>query len=161
IAAYRTGLRLEPVEVDEAARHWANYRATVERQGETRLAVKPLVDFFALRALGHAARQGAPMQVHTGYGDPDLDLPQAHPLHLRPVLEDPQYRGAKMVLLHAAYPYTGEGAYLAAVYPQVYLDISTSLPPLGSDVLLTVIRQALGIAPASKLLLCSDGARIP
>jgi hypothetical protein len=161
IAAYRSGLRLAPVGREDAAREWHAYRRAVLRQGRVRLTGKPLVDFFALRALAHANRQGVPVQVHTGYGDPDLDLREATPLHLRPVLEEPAYRGARVVLLHGAYPYTREAAFLAAVYPQVYLDLSTALPPLGAAELRWMAGVALAVAPASKLLLSSDGARIP
>ncbi|MGI8913271.1 MAG: amidohydrolase family protein [Chloroflexota bacterium] len=161
IAAYRSGLRLAPVTLAVAAGAWLPLRATAQATGKVRIAAKPVIDFFALRALRHAARQGLVVQFHTGYGDPDLDLREATPLHLRPVLEDPAYRDAVFVLLHGAYPYTREAAYLAAVYPQVYLDVSTSLPPLGSAEIEAMLSQALAVAPVSKVLLSSDGARIP
>lgn len=161
IAAYRSGLRLAPVHEADAAAAWLPLREQAIHTGSVRIASKPVVDFFALRAIAHAARQGAPVQIHTGYGDPDLDLREANPLHLRPVLEEAAYRGANLVLLHGAYPYTREAAYLAAVYPQVYLDVSTSLPPLGATELIATLSQALAVAPASKLLLSSDAARIP
>jgi predicted TIM-barrel fold metal-dependent hydrolase len=161
IAAYRSGLRLAPVSAREAAQAWESVGLEARRVAKVRLEAKPLIDFFALRALGHAARQGMVLQVHTGYGDPDLDLREANPLHLRPVLEEVAYRGAAIVLLHGAYPYTREAAFLAAVYPHVYLDISTALPPLGASELAAMLGQALAVAPASKLLLSSDGARIP
>lgn len=161
IAAYRTGLRLEAASPRDAEGAWDAWRRKAGAAGRARLARKPVVDFFALRAIDHAARQGLAVQFHTGYGDPDLDLREANPLHLRPVIEDARYRGAKLVLLHAAYPYTREAAYLAAVYPHVYLDVSTALPPLGTAELVGAIDQALGVAPASKLLLSTDAARIP
>ncbi len=44
--------------------------------------------------------------------------------YLRRVLEHRPYRGMPVVLLHECYPYTRQGGYLAAVYENVYLDLS-------------------------------------
>lgn len=161
IAAYRTGLNIEPVAETAAETAFNDVRAVAMRHGSIRLTSKPLVDFFVWRALGHAAAQGIPFQFHTGYGDPDLDLRLANPLHLRPLFEAEALSDAPIVLLHASYPYTREAAYLAAVYPNAYLDISFSLPPLDRLQLTEALAAALGTAPASKLLCSSDGACIP
>jgi hypothetical protein len=160
IAAYRSDLRIEDVDPEQARGVWEGIR---EYQGGDgwRLTEKALVDFFVLRGLELASRQQIPVQFHCGYGDPDLDLREATPLHLRPVLEDAAFRDAPIVLLHGAYPFTAEAAYLAAVYPNVYLDISAVLPPLGLKELTRMISVALSVAPASKLLLSTDAARIP
>lgn len=66
-----------------------------------------------------------------------------------------------MILLHACYPYTREGGYLAAVYEHVYLDLSYGIPLLGNSEMLAFTRVAFGIAPVSKLLYSSDGVGIP
>ncbi|HZS93405.1 MAG TPA: amidohydrolase family protein [Chloroflexota bacterium] len=159
IAAYRTGLAIEnPTDVDAAAA-LDTVRKSTERP--LRLTDKTLIDYFVHRALAFAAREGMPVQFHTGYGDPDLDLRLANPLHLRPLFEDQRYRDAPIVMLHASYPFTAEAAFLAAVYPNAYLDIAYSLPPLGYYPLLRATSTALGTAPASKILASSDGARIP
>ena len=50
-----------------------------------RLSSKPVIDYFVVRALRFAAPRAWPLQFHTGYGDPDLDLRLANPLHLRPL----------------------------------------------------------------------------
>ena len=60
------------------------------------------------------------MQIHTGFGDKDLDLRLSSPLHLRRVLEDPAFAALKLVLLHASYPFCREAGYLANVYAQVW-----------------------------------------
>jgi predicted TIM-barrel fold metal-dependent hydrolase len=84
-----------------------------------------------------------------------------NPLHLRAVLEQPEYRGMPVVLLHECYPYTREGGYLSAVYENVYLDLSYGIPLLGYGELLSFTREALGVAPISKLLYGSDGIGVP
>jgi hypothetical protein len=161
IAAYRTGLAIEPVSAREAEAAFGPVRRTAEDQGSLRLTSKPLIDFFVLRALGHAAAAEMPVQFHTGYGDPDLDLRLSNPLHLRAIFEDPTLASAPIVLLHESYPYTAEAAYLAVTYPNAYLDIAYTLPPLDRLELIRVTGIALGAAPASKILVSSDGVGIP
>ena len=98
------------------------------------------------------------MQLHAGYGDPDIDLRLANPLELRWLLESGAANGVPLVLLHGAYPYAREGAWLAAVYPHVYLDVATCIPPLGFAALVDTWREALAIAPVSRLQASSDAA---
>jgi uncharacterized protein len=66
-----------------------------------------------------------------------------------------------VVLLHECYPYTRQGGYLAAVYQHVYLDLSYGIPLLGYGEMLSFTRQALGVAPSSKLMYSSDGIGVP
>lgn len=160
IAAYRTGLAIEEVGEDEAARAFGPVRQEAE-SGALRLRSKPLIDFFLRRALRHAADQHLPIQFHTGYGDPDLDLRLANPLHLRPIFEDPSLADVAIILLHESYPYTAEAAYLAVSYPNAYLDLAFTLPPLDRFELLRVTRIALGAAPGGKIMVSSDGVGIP
>jgi len=161
IAAYRSGLRLAHVSWDTAEEAWNGRLDKVATGGPVRIDTKSIVDFFAIRALEHASDQQAPFQIHAGLGDPDLDLLEANPLHLRWVFENQRFRGAKIVILHGAYPYAREAAYLASVYPNAFLDISTALPPLGMREIESTIREAIAVAPLSKLMFSSDAARIP
>ncbi|HET8839981.1 MAG TPA: amidohydrolase family protein, partial [Ktedonobacteraceae bacterium] len=69
--------------------------------------------------------------------------------------------GMQVVLLHESYPYTQLGAYLAAVYPQVYFDLSYTIPFVERLEMLAFTRQALSVAPASKLMYSSDGIHLP
>jgi len=66
-----------------------------------------------------------------------------------------------VVLLHECYPYTREGGYLAAVYENVYLYLSSGIPFLGYGEMLSYTRAALGVAPISKLMYSSDGIGVP
>jgi hypothetical protein len=163
IAAYRSGLeiRMWPRDEVEVAFTWARER--VAREGGMRLGPddKPLLDALLHVTFAEAARQEVPVQFHVGYGDTDADLLRANPLLLRAVLEEPAYRGMPVVLLHECYPYTREGAYLAAVYEHVYLDLSYGIPFLGRGEMLAYTRAAVGIAPLSKLLYSSDGVGVP
>ena len=53
------------------------------------------------------------------FGDKDLQLELANPLHLRAILEDPLFAESRIVLLHGSYPFMREASYLASVYAQV------------------------------------------
>jgi predicted TIM-barrel fold metal-dependent hydrolase len=160
IVAYRTGLDVREW-TEEAAE--ASFREFRRSAGErtARLAHKPLLDTLLHAAFVEAARQEVPVQFHVGYGDADTDLLLGNPLHLRAVLERADYRGMPVVLLHECYPYTREGGYLAAVYENVYLDLSYGIPLLGYGEMLSFTREALGVAPISKLLYSSDGTGVP
>src|SRR3712207_6301251 len=160
IAAYRTGLDIQEWTDEEAEASLGEFRRAAG-EGSARLAHKPLLDTLLHVALAGAARQEIPVQFHVGYGDADTSLLLGNPLHLRAVLERSDYRGIPVVLLHECYPYTREGGYLAAVYENVYLDLSYGIPLLGYGEMLSFTREALGVAPVSKLLYSSDGITVP
>ena len=160
MVAYRTGLDLREWPREEAELSFREYRRDVEA-GSARLVHKPLLDTLLHVAFTEAARQEVPVQFHVGYGDADTDLLLGNPLYLRPVLQRPDYRGMPVVLLHECYPYTRQGGYLAAVYENAYLDLSYGIPLLGYGEMLSFTRQALGVAPSSKLLYSSDGIGVP
>ena len=160
VAAYRTGLDIQEWPQEEAEQSLAEYRRAA-RASPARLLHKPLLDTLLHVAFAEAARQEVPVQFHVGYGDADTDLLLGNPLYLRRVLQRPDYRGMPLVLLHECYPYTRQGGYLAAVYENVYLDLSYGIPLLGYSEMLSFTRQALGVAPSSKLMYSSDGIGVP
>ncbi len=159
IVAYRSGLAVAPWPMDavHAAYETAMTRASA---GSMRLVEKPLLDTLVLTTLGIARRLRRPVQVHTGFGDPDIDLPTANPSLLRPVLENPEHADVTVVLLHMAYPYVREAAFMTAAWPQVYLDLSLALPFLGAGAV-APLTEILSLAPASKLLYGSDLSALP
>jgi predicted TIM-barrel fold metal-dependent hydrolase len=161
IVAYRTGLNIRTWETSYAEIAFAEARREVQEKGSLRLAHKPLLDTLLHVTFTEAARQELPMQFHTGYGDTDADMLLANPLHLRAVLEQGKYRAMPVVILHESYPYTRQGAYLAAVYENVYLDLSYGIPLLGYNEMIEFTRAAFDVAPFSKLLYSSDGVGLP
>jgi predicted TIM-barrel fold metal-dependent hydrolase len=126
-----------------------------------RLAARPLNDWVVHVALESAARLGIPIQFHTGFGDPDLDLRLANPLHLRPVLENPAFRAAPVVLLHAGYPFVREAGFLAAVYPQVHVDFGLAVPLLSRAGMRFAVAGLLEQSPLSKVMASTDAHLIP
>jgi len=161
IVAYRTGLNISQWSKDEAAASFAMARAKAVKEGRLRIAHKPLLDYLLHTAFRKASEQGLSVQFHTGYGDSDTDMRLGNPLHLRDVLEQADYRSMQVVLLHESYPYCQLGAYLAAIYPHVYFDLSYTIPFVDKLEMLAFTRQALGVAPASKLMFSTDGINVP
>ena len=160
IIAYRTGLAVKATSRDDAVAAFGPLKERARRDGRVRLAAKPLNDYLLVRALEIAQRQGLPVQFHTGFGDADLDLREANPLHLRPLLESGRYASVPFVLLHASYPYVRELGYLAAIYPNVYADVGLAVPHLAAEVP-AMLRQLLGLAPTTKVVYSSDASQIP
>ncbi len=161
IVAYRTGLNVSQWTKDEAAASFAVARAKAVQSGQLRIAHKPLLDYLLHIAFSKAAEQGLPVQFHTGYGDSDTDMRLGNPLNLRDVLERSDYQTMQVVLLHESYPYCQLGAYLASIYPHVYFDLSYTIPFVEKLEMLAFTRQAISVAPASKLMYSSDSVRIP
>src|SRR5262249_15224665 len=128
IVAYRSGLDVRRWTEDECVAADSGALAAVARGGRPRLIEKPVLDRLVEMTLDIAAQTGRPLQIHTGFGDPDIDLVRANPVLLRTVLEDPRWPQTRLVLLHMAYPYTREAAFMTAVWPQVHLDLSLALP---------------------------------
>ncbi len=111
-----------------------------------------------LAALEANEATGAPLpvQVHTGFGDSDLFLPRVDPSYLKPLVE--RFRETVFVLLHC-YPFVREAGWLAHVYANVFLDVSLTIPHVARPA--EAVREALELAPVSKLLYASDAARTP
>jgi hypothetical protein len=113
---------------------------------------------FVLEALEANEETGAPLpvQVHCGFGDSDLNLPRADPTHLKPVLD--RFRKTPFVLLHC-YPFVRQAGWLAHVYGNVWFDLSLTIPLVSRPG--EMVREALELAPVSKLLYASDASRTP
>jgi uncharacterized protein len=161
IVAYRTGLDIRTWTIGDVEEAFTVARREVQEKGSIRLAHKPLLDSLLHVTFEEAARQELPIQFHTGYGDADADMLLANPLHLRAVLERKEYRAMPVVLLHESYPYTRQGAYLATIYENAYLDLSYGIPFLGYHEMLEFTRAAFSVAPYSKLLYSSDAVGVP
>ena len=62
------------------------------------------------------------------------------------------------MLLHC-YPFVREAGWLAHVYGNVHFDLSLTIPHVSRPA--EALREALELAPVSKLLYASDAARTP
>jgi predicted TIM-barrel fold metal-dependent hydrolase len=160
IAAYRTGLDLGQPSAGEVERAYSAVRRAAAPGRPPRLAAKPLIDAMLWAVLPVAASTRTPVQFHTGFGDPDLDLRLASPLHLRPLFEARALAGLRVVCLHC-YPYVREAGYLASVYPGAHVDLGLTVPYASVHAMGTALHEALHLAPVTKVLLSTDAQRTP
>ncbi len=169
IVAYRTGLAVQPPDRIAASRAFDELKRGSDSAGLMRrikvpydqaAAAKRLRDHWVWNALELSLELDVPMQIHAGMGDQDLDIETARPGLLTHVFRDQRLRHARIVLLHGAYPFHEEAAYLVEVFPNVHLDLSEHNLFLGPEVE-PVLRAVLALAPASKLLFGTDAYGSP
>jgi predicted TIM-barrel fold metal-dependent hydrolase len=151
IIAYRSGFgidlsRPDKARVRDAASRWIDAAGP----GRPRL-VDPVLLSFGLHA---ATQAGLPIQVHTGYGDRDLDLDKANPLLLLDFLREPQVAQVPVLLLHC-YPYQREAGYLAQAFTNVYFDVGLGVNYVGAASP-TLVAESLELAPFAKQMYSSD-----
>jgi uncharacterized protein len=156
VLAYRAGLdvdphRPDPAEVAAAASAWLPRRA---RDRE------PLRDPVLLRhGLWAGLDTGLPLQLHSGFGDPDEDLHRADPALLVGLARLVEPLGVPLMLLHT-YPYHRQAAWMAQVFSCVHADVSLAVPYVGSRAP-EVIAEVLELAPFGKVLYASDAYGLP
>jgi uncharacterized protein len=160
IIAYRTGLEIMRHDSTSLERAYSSLKYSAQPGIAPRVNDKALLDEMVWLGLRIAAETGLPVQFHTGYGDPDLDLRLANPLHLRPIFEAPELAGLRVVMLHC-YPFVREAGYLASVYPGAFMDLGLTIPYMSSHAMLTSAREALHLAPITKILFSTDASRTP
>ena len=157
IAAYRTGLDLDPIrpsdtEVEVAA---ANWLSAVRKEAVVRLVDRTLIRFLTWTALD----LGGPLQLHVGYGDADVNLRQCDPLLLTPLLRATAGLGVPVMLLHN-YPFHRSAGYLAQIFDHAFVDVSLALHNVGLRASV-IVAELLELAPFGSVLFSSDACGLP
>jgi predicted TIM-barrel fold metal-dependent hydrolase len=152
IAAYRCGFDIDPSrpspdEVADAVQQW---RRSTPTGTPLRLSDPVLVRHGWWEAIERAV----PIQLHVGYGDPDVDLHRCNPLLLTDLLRLARGSGASFMLLHC-YPFHREAGYLAHVFEHVYCDVGLAVTYTGAQSA-QVIAESLELTPFGKALFSSD-----
>ncbi|MDX2006934.1 MAG: amidohydrolase family protein [Meiothermus sp.] len=160
VVAGRSGLEIARHNLVEIERAYSELRRSTQLEQSPLIRSKPLLDAMLWQALRVAQDNGKVVQFQAGLGGPDLDLRLANPLHLRGVLEAPDLRGVKIVLLHS-YPFGREAGYLASLYPNVYLDVGLGIPRASTAGMQATLEEALHLAPVGKILFSTGGAYTP
>jgi predicted TIM-barrel fold metal-dependent hydrolase len=160
IVAYRAGFAFDPSppsreEVVEAAGGWLR---EIE-EGRWRLTDPVLLRFGIWAGAEVARERGLPLQVHSGFGDPDLRIHEANPTLLTDLIRSLGKLPVNVVFLHC-YPYHREAGYLAAVFPHVYFDVGSALNYTGPSAR-NLLAEALEVAPFTKQLFSSDAFGVP
>lgn len=156
VAAYRVGFDLDPsrpsgADVRDAAARWIGRTA-----GRTPRLDDPVLTRHLLWC---AVDTGRPIQLHVGFGDRDIRLHRTNPALLTDFLHA-MGSSPPVMLLHC-YPFQREASYLAAVFPQVHLDVGLTLSYVGPAAARRVLAEALELAPFAKVLYSSDAFGLP
>eukprot|EP01135_Chromosphaera_perkinsii_P005770 Nk52_evm13s360 gene=Nk52_evmTU13s360 len=163
IICYRSGLEIDPQvsSLDAQFGLDSTLKEFKAGNGPLRLANKNVLDYFFCITLRVASKLNLPVQLHTGFGDNDLDLRFSNPCCLRAVLEHSDFENAKLVLLHASYPYSKEAGYLAMAYKQVYVDFGLAIPYLSVSGMRVALSELFELSPISKILFSTDAHFFP
>lgn len=155
IVAYRAGFALDwtrpaDAQVAAAASAWVDAADAAGAGAAARVTDPVLLRFGLFTALD----RGLPIQLHVGFGDRDIDLRSANPLHLRDFLFAAESADVPVLLLHC-YPFEREAGYLAQAFTTVYLDAGLAINYAGarSD---AIVARTLEMAPFTKVLYSSD-----
>lgn len=152
VVAYRYGFDFDPTrpsrsEVRDAADRWL---ADIHAGGTPRVS-DPVLHRMALYT---ACETGKPIQLHVGFGDPDIDLRRCDPALLMTWLKHIEGSGSAIMLLHC-YPFHRNAGYLAHVFPHVYIDVGLAINYSGAASP-HIIRESMEMAPFTRVLYSSD-----
>ena len=159
VIAYRSGLDIKKVTEGEAQK---DFDARADQMMWFGPYVKNLRDFLIRRALVKSIDLQVPFLIHAGLGDTDIVASRCNPALLTDLLKDEEILPATVVLIHGGFPYTYEAGWLANVLPNVYFELSSSLPPyLEPPVGARRFGEVLQWVPLVKLVYGSDSSDFP
>ncbi len=160
IVAYRTTFRIDQTApsvaaVIEAAGTWFNASA-----GRRPRLADPVVIRHGLWTAAEICRERhLPLQLHVGFGDPDVYMHACDPTHFTDFLRSMETWQVPVTLLHN-YPFIREAAWLSEVFQNVYFDAGVILNFAGPSNV-RIMREALEIGPFTKQLYSSDAFGLP
>lgn len=162
VTAYRTGLDVKQVSETEALRTFREYKNGDYESEWFGPRLKPVRDFFLCRTAELSAKLGSFIQIHTGVGDTDIIADKCDPLLLKDFLKTEAVSKVPIILIHGGFPFTKQAAWLANVFPNVYFELSTPLPPIFIPALSRGrYREVLEMVPATRIVYGSDAIEIP
>ena len=151
-AAYLRPLDFDKVDRSAAARVYSQFRAKGAPPDDQ---YKILQDYLFRYIAGECGRLGMAVHIHTMAGAGSyFDVEGANPLRLESVLNDPDLRKTKFVMLHGGWPFIGEITALLEK-PNAWLDFSAQSLMLPPATLAHNLRQWLEWVP-EKVLFGTD-----
>ena len=131
----------------------AGFRSRVERP------FRPLEDHMFHHLIGLAAGHGVPVQIHTGLhaGNGNF-IENSKPTHLTNLFF--LFPQVQFDLFHMSYPYQGEAAAIAKVFPNVYVDLCWAhiISPSASR---RALHEFLDTVPSNKIFGYGGDYRYP
>ena len=151
-AAYLRSLQFDKVERSAAGAIYARFAA---KGAAAEAEYKPLQDFLFRYIAAECGRLGMAVHIHTNAGAGGyFHVGGANPLLLESVLNDPDLRKTKFVMLHGGWPFTREITALLTK-PNAWLDFSAQDLALEPAALAANLREWLEYVP-EKVLFATD-----
>ena len=156
IVAYRVTFAIDQTpptkkEIKAGTERW--FKAS-EKAGKFRLDDVDIVR-HGLWAGGELCRDHKlPLQIHVGFGDPDIYMHACDPTHFTDYLRAMEAWEVPCTLLHN-YPFQREAAWLAEIFQNVYYDVGVILNFAGPQAA-DILGEALEMGPFYKQLYSSD-----
>lgn len=160
IVAYRTTFMIEqtapsPADVAQRAGEWL--RAA---EGRRPRIADPVLIRHGLWAAAELCRERRfPLQLHVGFGDPDVYMHACDPTHFTDFLRAMEAWQVPVALLHN-YPFIREAAWLSEIFQNVYYDVGVILNFTGASSE-RIMAEALELGPWTKQLYSSDAFGLP
>jgi predicted TIM-barrel fold metal-dependent hydrolase len=143
-AAYLRSLAFDKVERVDAERIYARFAG---KSAPSEADYKPLEDYLFRYIAAECGRLGMAVHLHTMAGAGSyFEVSGANPLLLEPVLNDPELRKTRFVMVHGGWPFTREITALLTK-PNAYLDFSAQSLLLEPAELAGIIREWLELVP--------------
>lgn len=154
VVGYYTGLKWEPVTREEAEKNFIQcYRGCFDIKRRD----KQFRDYMVYHGIELCVQYGLHFQIHTGAGDaPKCDMRLINPNDLYDLVNTKLAKKVHFIVVHAGFPYSYEAAMLAACYPHVYTDISSTQNYAGRAQE-EVFRHVLDVCPHNKIMFGADG----
>ena len=168
VIAYRTGLEIQRSAEDEVRKVYDKLIAEAISGKSVRdilssrtKHVKTVYDYFVFLGVEDSVKLDVPFQMHVGMGDaPFIDLRLANPILLHDLINDESGKSAKIVLTHGGYPYLEEAGFLVNAYPNIFLDLSETIPFISIGIKEKLL-NIFEMTPTTKIMYGSDGYNIP
>ena len=153
-SAYVRPLAFLRTDVATAENAWSTLRGTDRVEAA---AHRALSDHLVFHVAEWAAREGIPLQIHTGFGhtEPGLRIATADPLLLEPFIADPALNNLKLILIHGGFPFSSHLSALAHAYGNVHLDFSW-MPYLHHHLNIRLLHEWLELLPADRVMYGTD-----
>jgi predicted TIM-barrel fold metal-dependent hydrolase len=117
LSLYARPLTYCPASFDEA-------RKVYEAGDNSEDSYCKLQNYLLRFALVQCVEKGLPVQVHATPGGANRTMAEATPLNLLPLIEDPDLRDLKWVILHGGWGVEADTGWLLRHYTNIYLDMS-------------------------------------
>jgi len=156
IVAYRVTFAIDqtpptPAQISQGTERW--FRAS-EATGRFRLNDVDVVRHGLWLGAELCRDLKLPLQIHVGFGDPDIYMHACDPTHFTDYLRAMEAWEVNCTLLHN-YPFQREAAWLAEIFRNVYYDVGVILNFAGPQAA-SIMGEALEMGPFFKQLYSSD-----